>query len=170
MWNRYRQRCSPQQPDVIQFPCFSLTGILCLIDAFVVGWSKEFHSKERLHLLINYNRDRHTCINPSSKKLGTYVYRRSIWPEGIFKHCLQSCWELVITLVSIIWKYFIIWYLRSFLSRRHYRASVICTSRIVVKFWKLKSYISDKRTLKTTANPLYEFKNKIKQIKPNEEI
>ena len=38
--------------------------------AFVAGWSKEFHSKE--HLLISYNRNRHTCRNKSFEKLDTY--------------------------------------------------------------------------------------------------
>ena len=49
------------------------------MDSFEAGWSKEFLPKERLqHLLLSYNRDKHLCINPSSKKTGTNVYRRSI--------------------------------------------------------------------------------------------
>ena len=78
----HRNHIHPQQPDVIHFPCFSFTEKLCFMDAFVAGWSKEFHSKEILHPHISYNRDRHTCINPSSKILGTYVYRRSILTGG----------------------------------------------------------------------------------------
>ena len=37
--------------------------------AFVAGRSKKFHSKGREHhLLISYSRDRHTCVNSSSKR------------------------------------------------------------------------------------------------------
>ena len=41
--------------------------------AFVAGLSKEFHSKERMRLLIGYNSDKHTCSNSKSKKSGTYI-------------------------------------------------------------------------------------------------
>ena len=48
--------------------------------AFVAEWSKEFHPKERFkEIHISYNRDRHTCINPNSKKwpwVHTYDLRK----------------------------------------------------------------------------------------------
>ena len=47
--------------------------------AFVASWSTEFNSKE--HLLIRYNRDRHTCRNSSSEKLGTYTYIRDPYDQ-----------------------------------------------------------------------------------------
>ena len=63
---------STARRKILPFPCFTLTEIHVLISAFVACWSKEFHSNA--HLLIRYNRDRHTCRNSSSEKLGTYTY------------------------------------------------------------------------------------------------
>ena len=53
------------------FPCFPHTEIF--MDTFVVGWSKESNSKERLQHLLSYNHKRLTCSNSSSEKLGTYI-------------------------------------------------------------------------------------------------
>ena len=53
---------SSQQPDLKHyiFHCLTRTGIF--MGAFVAGWSKEFHSKERLqHRSIGYNLDRYKC-------------------------------------------------------------------------------------------------------------
>ena len=47
------------------------------MDVFVAGWSKGFHSKERLHIHKSYNRDMYTC---------TWYIRIS--EIHIFKHCL----------------------------------------------------------------------------------
>ena len=52
--------------------------------AFIAGWSKEFHSKERMRLLIGYNSDKHTYSNSKSKKSGTYIGDQ--YDGGIFKH------------------------------------------------------------------------------------
>ena len=58
---------STARRKILPFPCFTLKEIHVSISAFVACLSKENHSK-------SYNRDRQTCRNSSSEKLGTYTY------------------------------------------------------------------------------------------------
>ena len=60
---------SPQHPDV-KHNIFPHTETF--MGAFVAGWSKEFHSKEKLqHRSLGYNRNRYTCSNTISETFGT---------------------------------------------------------------------------------------------------
>ena len=61
-----RQRCvfdRKPRKNYIHLNSQTLKPLRRYLRAFVEDWSKEFHFKERLHLLINYNRDRHIHVD-----------------------------------------------------------------------------------------------------------
>ena len=76
-----RQRCvfdRKPRKNYIHLNSQTLKPLRRYLRAFVEDWSKEFHFKERLHLLINYNRDRHIHVDIQVPKNMVPKYLRSI--------------------------------------------------------------------------------------------